>query len=441
MAKILKKAVAAICIVACAATAGASFAACSGGKGSSVQLGKPAQKATYAYTDYNDADYGAVIDGLQNFSAKFSAAAIKDGNFAVSPLSVYCALAMIAECSAGTTRSQVLDALGVSYDQLSAQFGKFYARLDDERYVEDSSGGKKLVSALKLTNSVWVNEGTRVKEECVSALSNKYYGFSYSAPFFMDNAAANKALTEFVKENTKGLIDRNFNLSDETEFALVNTLYLKDVWNFSGNDLKFTDNKYDFTGENGVKNLKLLQGYYLGGRAYESEKYTSFYTATSYGYKIKFMVPKSGYGLLDAFTEENIKEANTVEDYGEVEGNRRYHTRCLFPEFDADYDCDVKDIFKEKFSVKDLFSEQEADFSNAIDEKVFCGCIQHVTKLTVDKKGVEGAAVTVVGMGSANGPGEQMEDVYLDFIVDKSFGYIVTDCFNTPLFAGIIDKV
>ena len=59
-----------------------------------------------------------------------------------------------------------------------------------------------------------------------------------------------------------------------------------------------------------------------------------------------------------------------------------------------------------------------------------------------EQEGIEGAAVTVIaGDGSAAPGEEEFEKVYLDFVVDKTFGFIVTDARDVPLFTGIINGI
>lgn len=76
------------------------------------------------------------------------------------------------------------------------------------------------------------------------------------------------------------------------------------------------------------------------------------------------------------------------------------------------------------------------------DEELICDGVRHVAKLTVNKKGIEGAAATVLPRAGSAGPGEKIyEDVYEDFIVDRAFGYTVSDRHGNILFSGVIANV
>ena len=68
-----------------------------------------------------------------------------------------------------------------------------------------------------------------------------------------------------------------------------------------------------------------------------------------------------------------------------------------------------------------------------------CTRVQHVTDLTVDKTGIEGAAVTVVADEATSVP--PRETIYEDFVVDRAFGFLITDINNVALFSGAVNKL
>ncbi len=416
------------------------LASCSGGTGKSTLLGKPEAVQPLSYEERQDANT-QLQQGAAEFAAKFASAVYEnydDGkNFAVSPVSVYMALSLAAECAADKTREELVSALGVSYETLQSEFADYYRSLIAE-YEYD----KKVTARVSLGNSIWIDNRATAKEDCVRSLAEKYFCYSYAADFGGDNENANLAVRKFVKDQTYGLIDQDFRLAPETMFALINTLYLKDIWNDEGEDLFLTEQMYDFTQKNGdVKQTKLLEGYYFPGRVYETETFRHFYTATSHGYRIKFLLPKEGYTVDDIFTRENLALVNSLSDYhGYDEENQIYYfTRCLFPEFEAEYNKDIKDILRSAFGIDALFGSG-CDFSALTDDDVACEKVQHVTKLFVEKKGIEGAAVTVISMDASAAPPEHTE-VYEDFIVNGAFGFILTDPYGNTLFSGAVNRL
>lgn len=430
-----------VAVIICAVMIVVSLTACDPTRiaGEYTLLGQPKTVERVDYSELRTDGYKTFKNSVEAFASDFAAYSYADydeqDNFTVSPVSVYMALALSAECANGDTRQEILDALGVTYEQLQMYFSILYRSLNVEVKADD-----KIVSMLNLSNSIWVNEGTSVKQPCIDSLSDNYYAYSYSADFKANNAEANKAIRDFVKKQTNGLINQDFNLSTETLFALINTLYLKTVWNTNGRDLSFTQEKYDFTSKDGtVKNVQLLQGDYVDGRAQEFDSFTTFYTQTCNRYKIKFILPRDGYTVDQVFTAENIAAVNTLTDYNGYDETTqtRFVTRVLFPEYKCKYDKDILDILKDKFGIN-LFFTEACDFSNLTDKACYCSMVQHVTDLTVDKTGIEGAAVTIAAMAES---AEPVVTVQQDFIVNKAFGFIITDSHDTTLFSGVVHNV
>ena len=191
-----------------------------------------------------------------------------------------------------------------------------------------------------------------------------------------------------------------------------------------------------------MKNIKLLQGYYFNGNIYEGEGYTSFYTTTEHGFDIKFIVPTDGHTLDEVFTSENIYNINNLGDYGYIDEENKllHHTRVFFPEYKASFDGNLADILKNDFGINKLFDFEQCDFSNVTDDQLACDGVIHKCSIDVNDKGIEGAAVTVMPMAGAAGPLEGYEEVYHDYIVDRAFGFVITDSYGAVLFSGVVNS-
>ena len=389
---------------------------------------------------YND-ELNNFIDKLDVFAAKLTVSLYKQSdkrtNMCISPVSIYMALAMAIECASGDTRQEMLDAVGVTYDEVLNFTGYLYSMCNKEYKTND-----KIIGYQELANSIWINDNINLKEEKLDVLANKYNTDSFYVPFTNKNTLANKALSDYVKEKTHGLIDNDFNLSIDTMFALVNTLYLKDIWNRDGNDLLFTKDKYDFKEYDGnIVKTKLLSGYYNLGRVVENNVYKTFYTKTQSNITIKFILPKDEYTLDDILDVNTLTSVYSLDSYNphDEEKNLEYHTRCYFPEFEATFKSDLKDVLINDFNIKLLFDRKLCDFTSIIDGDVYCSSVIHQAKLKVDKTGIEGAAVTIIANEGTAGP--MYELVYEDFIVDKTFAYIVCNSKGVQLFTGVINNI
>ena len=59
----------------------------------------------------------------------------------------------------------------------------------------------------------------------------------------------------------------------------------------------------------------------------------------------------------------------------------------------------------------------------------------------VDKKGIEAAAYTAIFEVAESAPLDEYQFVYEDFIVDKAFGFILSDYDDNILFTGVVGKI
>ena len=406
-------------------------------------LALAAPKISANYNDYRSDGYVEFLDKLSAFSAKLTAEVYADTagtkNFVISPVSVYMALALATECAAGETRDQILNAVGVTYEEVQ-NFTKYLYACCNAEYK--SNGLVNQTSAAKeLSNSIWVDDNATLTESGINNLATNYNCDMFSVDF--GSSEAEKAIRAYIKDKTHGLIDSAPNLSPKTLITLINTFYLKDVWNPDGDNLSFTKSEYDFVNADGsITTTKLLRGYYNNGKVYEGDGYRTFFTTTEHNFKIKFIVPTDGHTIDEVFTTENIYAVDSITDYGHVDDENRllHHTRVFFPEYKASYDGDIADTLIEDFGIEDLFDVDKCDFSNITDEPLVCDGVVHKASLEVNRRGIEGAAVTYIPMAGAAGPGEY-ENVYHDFVIDRAFGFILTDSYGTVLFSGVINTV
>lgn len=414
---------------------------CSNGIYQSVLLKSPDVLVTY--DNYHNIDE-KFLNNLSKFSSKLSFEyqdfyEIED-NFVISPVSIYMALAMVVECSEGETREEVLNALGMTYDEV-----KTNTKLLFEILTKEGKYGSKLMYKQMISNSIWFDKSLELKDNILDSLANDYYCYPYQTDFLNNNKQANKDIRNFVKEKTKGLIDQDFKLNDLTLFALINTYYLKDVWINDGDELSFTNEEYDFENrDKSIKKIKLMNGLYQDGRIQEYDTFKTFYTQTANGTKIKFILPKDGYSIDDIYNYENIELVNGIKDYQATDSVNKvsYQTRCLFPKFESESNNDLSSLFAERFNVKTLFDSDKCDYTNITDTKdICCTKFAHMVKFKTDEVGMEGAAVTIVANGAESIGGSTYDIIFEDFVIDKSFAYIVTDSNDIMLFSGIVNDI
>ncbi len=410
-----------------------------GGSGKASQLFGAKEATEFTYSEADEEGYKRIGESAQMFSAKVSDKLLKTyqngENLAFSPISIYLDLGMAVEMTRGNTQKELLSALNIDYNTLRNNYSSLYRSLNNE-----FEGGMSIA-----TNSIWLDCNLSFKEDTLENLANKYYCYSYSTDFMFDNENANKAITNFIKEHTNEFLAPDLNLSELTSFVLLNTFYLKDVWNVFGKDLATYKEKVNFkNSDESITNKEFLCADYEFGLSYETDDFDTFYAQTENSYKLIFIKPKEKKTVKDVFTEENIysllKESfndNAVDE----ENNIHHFTRVIFPEFEASFDENIKDLMVDAFNVKDLFSSS-CDISplfGSNNSSTSCSALQHITKLKVDSLGIEGAAVTaLVGDTSIDVP---YQKVFHDFVIDRDFGYLILDKYDNLLFSGVVEKI
>ena len=356
----------------------------------------------------------------------------------VSPLSIYMALAMATGVGDTEVQEELSNFFGISYNDIIEYTKHLYSKLVEERKEDDEIHYK-----LALSNSVWLNESFTYKQEGLELLSKSFYADSYQAPFTSNNKEANKAIRDYIYRNTNGLIDNEYNFDPATLFLLINTLYFKEKWNRYGDELYLTKLNYDFkNSDNSLTKTKLMIGHYILGRAIKADGFEYFYTTTATNARIYFIKPTTK-SLSEVFTKENLDQILNNRNYNiyDYEKNEKHLTRCLFPQFEATFDEDIVPLLRDEYNLTKIFKEYNPNFNKLSDEESRVDQIIHQAKLKVNRLGVEGAAVTIVSneMTAAPNP-EQYIKVYNDFIIDRSFGFVITK-YNQILFSGVVNNL
>lgn len=379
-------------------------------------------------------------EGLNSFSGKVAKLCLDDlkpeENAAISPASIFSALALVAECSDGKTRQEILNAIGMEYEVLEQNYARFYQSLNR---VEEGTNKTKG----KLTNTIWLDRELPYNEDCLSDLASKYFCYSYGVDFNQIEYV-NNYISDFISKQTNGLLRPALDLSSETVLVLLNTLYLRDAWNDTATDLPLTSEEYKFKKADGkIISKQFLKGEYKSGRVFVTDTYKQFYTKTN-EYTLTFIVPQNGYKIEDVFTSEVISNAKKTryvfsKDSEGEEPREVYYTRCIFPEFTASSNLSLREIFK-SLGIVDMFTPT-ANFSKISPKDLMCNYAQHIAKLNVNKKGIEGAATTIIEIAPTSPAPEIVKEIYEDFIVDESFGFVISNGMGANLFSGIIRNI
>lgn len=373
------------------------------------------------------------IKKLSAFSNKLynMSVAEADGNFVMSPVSVYMALSMLYSVGDDNVKNGIIELVGMD-DGDFKKTGELYLSLVKEYKAYDWEKRSEVVTGrLSLSNSVWLDDTVEADKDTLGKLADDYFCQAYNAPFQKDNSTANQLVREFVKKQTNGLIDKDFGIGDETMFALINTLYFKDIWSSEKGEL--ATKKDSFKTSSGDKTCEYLLGKYVQGQVQETDCAQYFYTTTERGYKIKLILPKDSCTLAQAMSAESLDKINGATEFNRTDSKgTRHFTRCIFPSFKIESDTPLTKIFKDNNCLTHAFYSFLSPLTP--EDELCVSDIIHKTVLDVNKKGVEGAAVTIIAVEKASAIATSTK--YHDFVLNKGFGFIVTDKDDTILFEG-----
>ena len=168
------------------------------------------------------------VNGYADFANLLSASILSGSkNQNLSPISVYLALAMVAEGANGDTQAELLKLLGCKdLKELNGVCGGMLETLsiDEER------------STLDMHNSLWMAESiggqaVAFRPEYLDTLAETYRSEANVVEFGTQSAA--KQIADWINEHTRGKINVSpnaLNFDPSTLAVLINTIYLKHGW-------------------------------------------------------------------------------------------------------------------------------------------------------------------------------------------------------------------
>jgi serpin B len=423
--------ISALAVVAVGLGIGIPVAVTSGGNSPSSPASEPAQPlagariaarvgAAYELVAARTSQPSTTGDpnALAGAEQKFSLALLRqlsdpDKNVTVSPASLGLALAMLEHGAAGSTLSQIQQALqtaGMSPDEQGAAWAALVKAWDGP------SSGVELHAA----NSIWEQKGFQPSAQFLEALHQYYSAGIWQADFSNDNAAATKAINDWVAQHTNGRIPSLFDrLPQDTRAVLANALYFKANWQSPFDPQDSAPGQ--FTTRSGTVTTPFMQAQTL-----MSVAHTDKCTAVELPYKggrfaALAIMPKSG-SLGDFVSGMSTSELSSI-----VSGLQRQQIDLRLPKFKTTATLDLKAALA-KLGMTTAFTDG-ADFSKMSGESLKVGAVVQRDFLSVTEKGTEAAAATGVvmepTMGTLPAPTVTFDRPFLFLVRDVQTGAIL----------------
>lgn len=345
------------------------------------------------------------------------------GNQLYSPINAYIGLAMMAELTAGQTRQQILNALGVADpDALRQQVSALW-----ESAYQDN--GNEICT---LANALWLDESLGYRQEPMDVLAHHYYASVYRQD--LSGRQALKDIQAWLNNNTGGLLKDavdGIQLPEEAVLALYSTIYFQAKWRDEFSSAKNTTDTFHAPGGDVTctfMNQKLRQMNY-----YWSEDYSAVALGLKNGSRMWFILPDADKTIDDVLASGEYLEM-IAAPYEGWENTKYMKVNLSVPKFDVQSQQNLKDGFA-KMGITDLFQLGLADFSEAFEGPVFITAANQAVRVEVDEQGVKAAAyIEFPGAGEAAPPEE-----IIDFVLDRPFLFVIEDS-GIPLFAGAVNQ-
>ena len=360
---------------------------------------------------------------LKDYTGTSAALALAgEGNRVYSPVSLWFALAMLAETTGGETRQQVLDALGASdVEQLREWADILWHTL----YLDDGT------ATTLLGTSIWLSEKLDFHQDTLERLAEYYYAGSFRVPMGTDEA--DRAIAEWVSEQSKGLIGSDgkvLTTRAETLAVLASTLYFQARWSDEFDPSLTAEDV--FTAADGSETVvdfmhKTQTAGFLRQNGYQAA------SLGTTGGTMTFVLPDEGVTPAELLADPDFLTELTDSDskiYGEVQWS--------VPKFDVSSDLDLLPTLT-GMGITDVLYRGTADFTPLIDiTPVWLEEARQIARVKVDEEGVEAAAVTLLAVDAQEAIVENPAVCVMD--LDRPFLFVIRDG-DTVLFVGVVEAM
>ena len=353
----------------------------------------------------------------RDFFATELAKHAENENIVLSPFSAATALAFYANAAGDELSQQIQKLLGsTDIDALNSYTAKMAAQLPT----------LDLQSDLAIANSVWYSRFYTLTPSFAS-VAEEIYNSPCKPVNFVDHAAVQALIDEWVKNETRGMIpDFKLPLSDLTVSVLANALYFKGAWAEKFEKEKTTDGA--FHGAAKDTRAHMMRG--VKKVAYYVDDNLSMATLDfgNAAFDMHFVLPAESTTPIDLFRNGNLtSEILFAGDEKEV--------YLSIPRFSIPGG--------EKIDISETLSELGLTALDAKGEfKMFTETLQDVVTtvyqkaaVEVNEEGAEAAAVTVI-------TNDILANLPPEFTLDRPFLFVITEkSTQTILFAGRVAQL
>ena len=337
------------------------------------------------------------VEGIVNaftFDSAEKVLKLSDNNV-FSPVSLYCALAIMTACAdGGTVKNRMLDFLHLDSEE---ELRCICRELIKDFGALVSGEHQKVI----LNNSVWISD--RCDEDpAIKSITADFEAFLDKVDF--THEASPDRISQWVEDKTNGLIRPDLEFDSKTLMVIINTLYFRGVWNYFYPDETEPD---DFHRADGtiVKTPFMDTAVWDNYASLDHCKVISMDLGDNC--EMRYVLPDEGVLPSDLLLDkETYQKAMTVipDRYADI--------RLRIPKMDIRTHIDVVTDAR-KLGLDRIIKDMT--FDQVLHERTIMNKVIHDTRIKVDEDGVEGAAMTEIQadiLGLPDFPDEKVELVF-----------------------------
>lgn len=354
-------------------------------------------------------------EAIADFSVRlFQYSAEDQKSTVISPTSALYALAMVTNGAAGTTRTELESAFGMTTRQLNPCL----------RGWADSFADESASCKLSVANSAWFDSHAAVHDDFLQETVNWYDADVFSAP--MDQSTVDD-INRWVSNHTDEMIEQIISdLPPATLMCLVNALMFKANW---GDPYECTVDRTFFMEDGTEKTVPMLAGtehYYINDG--NAEGFVKYYQERRYAFAVLMPTneePLSEY--VKSLTGSGIRQ--TLENKTAYDAVHAY-----MPKFEASTELDLVSPLQ-RMGIRTVFDPYCSELSGMTDwYPCWISNVRHNAVIKVDENGTSAAAATSVIEPGGSAPDPEHE---ITVVIDHPYVYMILDMENNiPLFIG-----
>ena len=406
-----------------------------------ISLPIPAKAVSTADYPKYEWQYRKEVEDDQTLLSAFFRASISltlsgagEENQTYSPVNLYMALALAAELTGGSSRQQILDILeSDSMESLRAQANDIW----NACYLDDKN-------QTLLANSLWLDDGLDYRQSVMDTLADSYYTSVYQGE--LGSSKINRAIQSWLNKQTGGLLKNEIqNAGIQTGsgtfpvLAVYSTVYYQAKWSESSEFSSGANTEGVFHAAGGDCSCTYMNKKEMQTNYYWGEDYGAVSLSLKDGSRMWLILPDSDKTVDDVLSSGEFLEQllSAGWEASEESGSKYMKVNLSVPKFDIRAQGDLKEDMQ-ALGVTDIFSPDAADFSSSVngDYPVWLTGMNQATRVAIDEKGVTAASYLEMPAAGAAAPPEEI----IDFILDRPFLFVITNRYDLPLFAGVVNQ-